>query len=214
MEWVRWFDEISRSDVPSVGGKNASLGELTRSLPADGAIKVPKGFATTASAYWHFLDTNGLRERLETELMAMKSGSASREVTGRLIRGLINEAEMPSEIIADIREAYAHLCADSGTHSGDETVDVAVRSSATAEDLPEASFAGQHESFLNVRGDADLIDAVRRCFASAFTDRAMAYREEMHFDHMKVGLSVGIQRMVRSDRGAAGVIFTLDPDSG
>jgi phosphoenolpyruvate synthase len=210
MEWVRWFDEISRSDVPSVGGKNASLGELTRSLPADGAIKVPQGFATTASAYWHFLDTNGLRERLQAELLRMKSGSASHEVTGRLIRRLIRDAEMPSEIIADIRAAYALLC----THSGEETVDVAVRSSATAEDLPDASFAGQHESFLNVRGDAEIVDAVRRCFASTFTDRAIAYREEMHFDHMKVALSVGIQRMVRSDRGAAGVIFTLDPDSG
>jgi pyruvate,water dikinase len=210
MQWVRWFDEISRSDVPSVGGKNASLGELTRSLPADGAIKVPEGFATTAAAYWHFLDTNGLRERLDAELTAMKRGDASREDTGRLIRRLITEAWMPSEIIAEVREAYAHLC----THNAEKNVDVAVRSSATAEDLPEASFAGQHETFLNVRGDEELIDAVRRCFASTFTDRAIAYREEMHFEHMKVALSVGIQRMVRSDRGAAGVIFTLDPDSG
>ena len=210
MTWVRWFDDISRSDVPSVGGKNASLGELTRSLPADGPIKVPEGFATTAAAYWEFLDMNGLRDRIAAELDAMKVGEATREETGRRIRRLITAGWIPSEIAANIREAYAHLCA----HGDGKGVDVAVRSSATAEDLPEASFAGQHETFLNVRGEDELLDAVRRCFASAFTDRAIAYREEMHFDHMKVALSVGVQRMVRSDRGAAGVIFTLDPDSG
>lgn len=210
MEWVRWFDDITRKDVPSVGGKNASLGELTRSLPVDGSVKVPPGFAITAAAYWHFLDTNGLRERLAAELAAMQRGDVSREDTGRTIRRLMIEAWMPSEITASAREAYARMCA--GGHR--KNLDVAVRSSATAEDLPEASFAGQHESFLNVRGELELIDAVRRCFASAFTDRAIAYREEMGFDHMKVALSVGVQEMVRADRGAAGVIFTLDPDSG
>ncbi len=210
MNWVRWFGEISRSDVPSVGGKNASLGELAAILPFDSAVRVPEGFATTAKAYWHFLDNNGLRERIASELETMKNGETSREAAGRTIRKLIAEAWLPNEITDEIREAYSHLIAQ----SGDESAGVAVRSSATAEDLPEASFAGQHESFLNVRGEAELIDAVRRCYASAFTDRAIAYREEMKFDHMKVALSVGIQRMVRSDRGAAGVIFTLDPDTG
>jgi pyruvate,water dikinase len=132
MQWVRWFDEISHSDVQSFGGKNASLGELTRMLPADGDVKVPAGFATTASAYWHFLDTNGLRERMETELTAMKRGSVSREDTGRLIRRLMTEALMPSEITDEIVAAYEHL----GAHCGQKSVDVAVRSSATAEDLP------------------------------------------------------------------------------
>jgi pyruvate,water dikinase len=210
MKWVRWFGEISRSDVPSVGGKNASLGELAAMLPFDSIVRVPEGFATTVEAYRHFLDNNGLRERITAELEAMKRGESTREETGRTIRRLITEAWLPSEITDEIQEEYDHLRAQ----VGDESAGVAVRSSATAEDLPEASFAGQHESFLNVRGKAELIDAVRRCFASAFTDRAIAYREEMKFDHMKVALSVGIQRMVRSDRGAAGVIFTLDPDTG
>ncbi len=209
-EWVRWFDSTCRTDVAVVGGKNSSLGELMRILPADGEIHVAEGFATTAAAYWYFLDFNGLRERLAAELARMDGDTTHIEPIGRTIRRLMIDAEMPREIIDAVRDAYVELSALTGP--GD--VDVAVRSSATAEDLPQASFAGQHETFLNVRGADDVIDAVQRCFASTFTDRAIAYREQNGFDHMKVALSAGVQRMVRSDRGAAGVIFTLDPDSG
>ncbi|HJL18502.1 MAG TPA: phosphoenolpyruvate synthase [Sandaracinaceae bacterium LLY-WYZ-13_1] len=206
--YVRFFDELGSGDVAQVGGKNASLGEMIRALEAEG-IRVPGGFATTASAYRRFLDHNELNERLREELAPLADGAAVEKV-GPKVRALFEDGEWPEPIAGQIREAYRQL---SSRHER-EDLDVAVRSSATAEDLPDASFAGQQETFLNVRGEDDLLDACRRCYASLFTDRAIGYREEKGFDHLEVALSVGVQQMVRSDRACAGVLFTIDTDSG
>ncbi|HEX6086941.1 MAG TPA: phosphoenolpyruvate synthase [Thermoanaerobaculia bacterium] len=206
MDFIRTFDTLSLSDVALVGGKNASLGEMTRELGHSG-IRVPAGFATTADAYRAFVDANGLAAVIRTEIDRLRSGEVTLARAGRAIRKRFLRAEIPEGLAAAIVSAYQALSA------GDD-LDVAVRSSATAEDLPEASFAGQHETFLNVRGEDDLLDACRRCFASLFTDRAIFYREEKQFDHLRVALSIGVQAMVRSDLACAGVAFTLDPDSG
>lgn len=201
--------EVTMDDVERVGGKNASLGEMIGSLREEG-VPVPDGFATTAAAYRHFLSFNELDERLGQRLEAFHGGEATLAETGRAIRDLIRGGEFPEDLEDAIRRAYAELA--EGT--GDESPGVAVRSSATAEDLPEASFAGQQESFLNITGEDDLLAACRACFASLYTDRAISYRENLGFEHEKVALSVGVQRMVRSDRAGAGVLFTLDPDTG
>jgi pyruvate,water dikinase len=204
-----WFGDLRASDVATVGGKNASLGEMYASLSKIG-IRVPDGFAVTAEAYWAVLDANDLRTPIARLLDRFREDPATLQAVGAAIRELVEGARFPEELTGAIVDAYRSLARRAGVAD----LAVAVRSSATAEDLPEASFAGQHESFLNVSGDADVVDAVRACMASLFTDRAISYRDTNGFDHMKVALSVGVQRMVRSDSGSAGVMFTLDTETG
>lgn len=206
---VLWFEELGNTDVPRVGGKNASLGEMIRSLSGQG-ISVPDGFATTADAYREFLEVNGLDEKISTRLDDYHAGKKSLHKTGVSIRRLFGQASLSAGLESAVREAYRKL----SERTGREDTDVAVRSSATAEDLPDASFAGQQESFLNVSGEEELLDSVKRCYASLFTDRAISYREEKGFDHMSVALSVGVQEMVRSDLGCSGVMFSIDTETG
>ncbi|MDJ0822792.1 MAG: phosphoenolpyruvate synthase [Paracoccaceae bacterium] len=204
-----WLENLRRDDVASVGGKNASLGEMLQSLGEVG-IRVPPGFATTSDAYRLFLSTNDFRDRLQDALARMADGRATLAETGQAIRNTILGGDWPAEVEADIRAAYRAL----GERVGQAEPSVAVRSSATAEDLPDASFAGQQETFLNIVGEAALLNACRRCFASLFTDRAISYREIQGFDHMEVALSIGVQLMVRSDIGGSGVMFSIDTESG
>ena len=206
---LRWLEDLTSGDVGEVGGKNASLGEMIRTLEDEG-IRVPAGFATTARAYRQFLEANNLNDRLDEKLSAYRSGDRSLEETGKAVRRLFLDAEFPEETAEAIRRAYREL---SQRYELDG-VDVAVRSSATAEDLPEASFAGQQETYLNISGEKDLLDACRRCYASLFTDRAISYREEKNFSHLEVALSVGVQKMVRSDKAGSGVMFTIDTETG
>jgi pyruvate,water dikinase len=173
-------------------------------------MAVPEGFATTSAAYWAFIDANGLRAKIMDQLKKYSQGKKSLSQTGQKIRRLIRAGRMPDPLIAEIFNAYRDMC----SHADKKNAAVAVRSSATAEDLPTASFAGQLESFLNVSGEEKLLDAVSRCFASLFTDRAIVYRETHGFDHMVIALSVGVQRMVRSDKAGAGVMFSVDTESG
>jgi len=203
------FNDIGAADVSKVGGKNASLGEMIGRLREAG-IRVPDGFATTAKAYWEFLEANDIQEKIKNHLAEMKKGKKSLEQTGKAIRRRFRKAAFPEAISVAVTHAYQRLCESYGS----EDVDVAVRSSATAEDLPEASFAGQQETFLNVTGEDELLDACRNCFASLFTDRAISYRQERGFDHMKVALSVGVQKMVRSDQAGSGVMFSIDTENG
>ncbi len=207
--YIRWFSEIGLADIPSVGGKNASLGELFRELTPNG-IAVPSGFAVTAEAYRAFLHEAGL----EQQIMTLLAGLDVRDLEelrrrGALLRHAILAAELPADLARAITEAYAQLNGPTAVSTS-----VAVRSSATAEDLPDASFAGQQETYLNVQGNYALLDACKRCFASLFKDRAISYRVDKGFDHSKVALSIGIQRMVRSDLGTSGVIFTIDTETG
>ncbi|WP_160668283.1 phosphoenolpyruvate synthase [Pseudarthrobacter sp. ATCC 49987] len=206
---VLWFDEIGMGDVPQVGGKNASLGELIQSLKAKG-VRVPDGFATTADAYRRFIDANGIEPAMRSRIQSYRAGDTSLRATGEAIRELFLDSEFPADIAGSIRAHYREL----GERAGLDRLSVAVRSSATAEDLPDASFAGQQETFLNIAGERELLDACRRCYASLFTDRAISYREVKGFDHLDVALSIGVQRMVRSDVGASGVMFSIDTDSG
>jgi len=201
------FADININDVARVGGKNASLGEMFNRL-ADKKVIVPNGFATTAEAFWYFIDENKLRDPLKKlmDQLDTKEYSNLRSI-GEQARDLILNATIPGELSKAIIEEYKALC-------GEQFFEVAVRSSATAEDLPQASFAGQHESYLNILGEAKLLEAVQKCFASLYTNRAIKYREDNHFEHAKVALSVGVQKMVRSDKGCAGVGFTLEPESG
>jgi pyruvate, water dikinase len=203
------FDDIGIADVPVVGGKNASLGEMVRQLSSQG-VKVPPGFATTAGAFRNFIGENRLESGLRERLDKFRQGTATLQATGEAIRQLILDAPFSADLEEAIRVAYREL----GRRSGRENPAVAVRSSATAEDLPDASFAGQQESFLNVRGERALLDACRRCYASLFTDRAISYREAKGFEHMEVALSVGVQLMVRSDLAGSGVMFSVDTESG
>ncbi len=204
---VRWFRELNMSHVEEVGGKNASLGEMISGMRASG-VNVPDGFATTAAAYKAFLAKDGLAERINTVLAALdvKDVKALAK-TGAEIRSWIMNAEFSAEFEAEVKAAFATL-------SQGKEIAVAVRSSATAEDLPDASFAGQQETFLNIRGYDNVIKAIKEVFASLFNDRAISYREHQGFEHSQVALSAGIQRMVRSETGAAGVMFTLDTESG
>ncbi len=207
--FVRRFEDVGMANVDEVGGKNASLGEMIGTLEARG-IRVPGGFATTAEAYRAFIRENRLEESIRSYVKEMRDETMSLAAAGTAIRDLIMEGRMPEAVARAIADAYRQL---SEAYER-ESLDVAVRSSATAEDLPEASFAGQQESFLNVVGEKELLDACQRCYASLFTDRAISYRERREFDHMEIALSVGVQKMVRSDEAAAGVLFTLDPDTG
>ncbi len=208
-QFVLDFSEILLKDVPLVGGKNASGGELFNALRPLG-VGVPDGFATTAQAYRRLLESPGLEARLRALLTGFDvTDVAELAERGHAARAAVLATPLPGEMCDAILAAYDRLCARLGHEQ-----ELAVRSSATAEDLPEASFAGQHETFLNVRGRADLLHAVQACFASLFTDRAIVYRHEHGFDHFQVALSVGVQPMVRSDKGCAGVIFTLDTETG
>jgi len=207
--YVAWLGELDPGAAAQVGGKNASLNEMIRTLRATG-IGVPDGFATTAGAYWEFIEANHLRDRIAACLDAYGAGRADLPSTGAAIRAMIRRGAFPGGMADAIVRAYREL----SRRAKVRRLDVAVRSSATAEDLPQASFAGQQESFLNVRGERALLEACRRCMASLFTDRAIAYRDAQGFDHLKVALSVGVQRMVRSDRAGAGVAFSIDTESG
>ena len=206
---VIWFEHLRREDVAKVGGKNASLGEMVAQLGAEG-IKVPAGFATTAHVYWQFVRANGLQEEISRRLNELEAGKASLQETGQAIRSAFLRADWPNDLAEAISGAYRMLC----KWGGRPDTDVAVRSSATAEDLPDASFAGQQETYLNIRGERALLDACRRCYASLFTDRAISYRQAKGFDHLKVALSVGVQCMVRADLGGAGVMFSIDTETG
>ncbi|MFW5882964.1 MAG: phosphoenolpyruvate synthase [Verrucomicrobiota bacterium] len=206
---VLFFRDLGSQDTPRVGGKNASLGEMLRALSPKG-IRVPDGFATTASAYRNFLQHNDLEEKIRDAVKGVAKDDSKLASVGKKVRKMILDGEFPESFKQAIEKAYKELC---GQYDEAELA-VAVRSSATAEDLPEASFAGQQDTFLNIRGGEALLKAVKACFASIFTDRAIAYREEKGFDHMQVALSAGVQKMVRADVGGAGVLFTLDSDSG
>jgi pyruvate,water dikinase len=205
---VRWFRDLGLADLEQVGGKNASLGEMLSSLTSLG-VRVPDGFATTADAYRRFLGDGGLAAMINSELGRLDSDDVQRlAVVGGKIRAAMIEQPLPADLEADIRAAYEQLAA------GEEDLSVAVRSSATAEDLPDASFAGQQETYLNVRGIDAVLRAIKEVFASLYNDRAIAYRVHHGFEHETVGISAGIQRMVRSDVGASGVMFTVDTESG
>jgi len=206
---VLWLDAVGAADVPRVGGKNASLGEMIRSLGAAG-VTVPPGFATTAQAFRDYVAANGIGPGIAERLAAFHAGWATLAETGAAIRRLFLDGHFPDATARAIAEAYRGLAERTGTAEPA----VAVRSSATAEDLPTASFAGQQETFLNVVGERSLLDACRHCYASLYTDRAISYREMQGFAHEKVALSVGVQVMVRADRGGAGIMFTLDTESG
>ena len=208
-EYIRWLEDLTSDHVSLVGGKNASLGEMIGALKDEG-IRVPGGFATTADAYWAFMEANDLKEKIEQHVQHLEEGGTSLQEVGRAIRQLFKRASFPQEVAEAIQSAYQELA----ERSESDEVDVAVRSSATAEDLPEASFAGQQETFLNVTGEEELLEACRNCYASLFTDRAISYREEQGFDHMGVALSVGVQKMVRSDKAGSGVMFTIDTETG
>jgi len=219
--YILWFDEIGLGDLPLVGGKNASLGEMRRELTKSG-VNVPNGFAVTVNAYHSFLeeaivhDWHDTKEKpdVRKNIRDILSGLDVEDVEnlserGSRVRRLLYSLEFPREIVEEIVKAYRKLCKEYG-----EDTDVAVRSSATAEDLPTASFAGQQETFLNIRGEYALIQACKRCFASLFTNRAISYRVHKGFDHFDVALSIGIQKMVRSDKACSGVMFTIDTESG
>lgn len=206
---IAWFDDITNSDVERVGGKNASLGELIGSLAEQG-VNVPPGFAITVAAYRRFIEANGLRHVIDKALNDLKQGEATSQAVSRTIRDAFLEASWPEDTENAIREAYRALC----QRTGNSDASVAVRSSATAEDLPDASFAGQQETFLNICGEQALMEACRRCYASLFAERAMSYRQAQDFDDLQVALSIGIQIMARSDLGGAGVMFSIDTETG
>ncbi len=219
--YILWFDEIGLDDLPLVGGKNASLGEMRRELTKFG-VNIPNGFAVTVNAYSALLEEGIIQDwheakskpKIKENIREILSGLDVEDMEnlserGSRIRRLIYSLEFPREVVEEIVKAYRQLCKEYG-----EDTDVAVRSSATAEDLPTASFAGQQETFLNVRGEYALIQACKRCFSSLFTNRAISYRVHKGFDHFQVALSIGIQKMVRSDKACSGVMFTMDTESG
>lgn len=206
---IIWFEQLGLADVGLVGGKNASLGELTSSMTGI-SVQVPDGFATTASAFRAFLSENELSPAIGAWIERYRSGDTNLRRTGKAIRKLILGAQLSTAFVQELEDAYALL----GERTGVGNVPVAVRSSATAEDLPGASFAGQHETFLNVSGARDVASACLRCFASLYTDRAISYREAKSFDHSTVALSVGVQQMVRADLASSGVMFSIDTETG
>jgi pyruvate,water dikinase len=206
-KFVFRLDEVSSKDSDRVGGKNAALGEMIRTLKKKG-VRVPDGFATTADAFRLFVRENKIDKNILAEIERLKKGSKSLPRAGKVLRALFLKGKFPEAIEEQIREAYREL----SKRYKKRAVDVAVRSSATAEDLPEASFAGQQETFLNISGEDAVVEACRKCYASLFTDRAISYREEKKFDHLKIALSAGVQKMVRADK--AGVMFSIDTESG
>ncbi len=209
MAHILWFEDISMDDVPQVGGKNASLGEMIHNL-TDKGIRIPSGFATTADAYRYFLKETGLDVFVEETLAGIsKDDLVDLARRGKKVRDTIYRAKFPDDLTKEIAEAYAQLEKRYGKNT-----DVAVRSSATAEDLPGASFAGQQESYLGIRGEKDVLKAVKWTMASLFTNRAISYRIDKGYGHMKVALSAGVQKMVRSDKGSSGVMFTVDTETG
>ena len=207
--YIKWLDDTNMDDVGQVGGKNAALGTMIQELKSEG-VQVPDGFATTAEAFWQVIKANGLDQIFTQLLEDLSQDKKSLSEVGQAIRNKILQFTWPKEIATAIKEAYRQL----GERYNTEVVDVAVRSSATAEDLPDASFAGQQETFLNVSGENQLLEAVRKCFASLFTDRAISYRQERGFDHLQVALSAGVQKMVRSDQAGSGVMFSIDTETG
>ena len=208
-KYIRWFEEIKIEDVPLVGGKNASLGEMYRELSQQG-VRIPNGFAVTAEAYWHVLRSAGVLDKLVDALAGLdKTDVLDLARRGERARDLILGAGIPDDLWSEIKAAYDKLCEECGPDA-----EVAVRSSATAEDLPSASFAGQHETFLNVHGYHLLKEACIKCLSSLFTDRGISYRIDNNFDHFEVALSIGIMKMVRSDLATSGVMFTLDTETG
>jgi pyruvate,water dikinase len=206
---VHPLEAVGLEAIDAVGGKNASLGEMLRALAAEG-VRVPGGFALTASAYRLLLSRDGLGDRLETILSGLDANNLEQlQRVGLAARQLLLEASLPAELEAALLTAYRGLVGP-----GEEPAAVAVRSSATAEDLPEASFAGQQDTFLHIQGETQLLAATRRCYASLFTDRALSYRQHNGFGHLAVALSIGVQRMVLADRACSGVMFSLDTESG
>ena len=219
-KFVLWFSEIGKTDVHLVGGKNANLGEMYQNLtnaesktfPGE-KISVPFGFAVTAAAYAYFIKENALDAKIREALSDLDTHNMKQlEEKGDTVRQLILKAKFPADLEAEIKTAFAELGKKLKLSVAD--LDVAVRSSATAEDLPDASFAGQQESYLNIRGDENLLEAIKEAFSSLFTNRAISYRVDQKFDHFAVKLSVAVQKMARSDRGVSGVMFTLDTESG
>jgi len=207
--YVRFFKDLGIKDVASVGGKNASLGEMYRELVPKGVL-VPNGFAVTTQAFWYVLERAGVKQTLRSSLDGLKPDDVEDLARrGKRARAIVYGAGLPNDLQKEILEAYRSLQDEYGPQ-----LSVAVRSSATAEDLPDVSFAGAHETYLNIQGDDHLLDACRHCFASLFTDRAIHYRIDQGFDHFKVALSIGVMKMVRSDLAASGVIFSLDTESG
>jgi len=207
-KFVLWFDEIGMKDVGLVGGKNASLGEMYRNLKSKG-VEVPGGFAITAYAYKYLIKETGIENKIVEILSDLDVNDIKNlREKGKKIREIISNVEFPEELEEAILEAYHKMMKE------DKDLTVAVRSSATAEDLPDASFAGQQETYLNIKGDKDLIEACKKCFASLFTDRAISYREDKNFDHLNVYLSIAVQKMVRSDLASSGVMFSIDTESG
>jgi pyruvate,water dikinase len=208
--YIYWFKELGIKDVPIVGGKNASLGEMVAKLGGKG-VRVPDGFAISAHAYNYYINKTGIRSEIEKLIRGLKPNDlASLAHTGESIRMLIKGTRLPTDLEQAIQDSYDEMCK---MYGGGQT-DTAVRSSATAEDLPDASFAGQQDTYLNVRGHENLLECCRACFASLFTDRAISYRDEKKFDHFSVALSIAVQKMVRSDLASAGVMFSIDTESG
>ncbi|MGE0792634.1 MAG: phosphoenolpyruvate synthase [Candidatus Woesearchaeota archaeon] len=206
---ILWFDQVGIGDVGLVGGKNASLGEMYSNLIPYG-VNILNGFCITARAYHYLLDKSGIREEIKQILSDLNTHDMQNlSERGHKVRSLIRHAEFPDDLKNQIVEAYNNLCLQYGNN-----VDVAVRSSATAEDLPDASFAGQQETYLNIKGPNDLINACKLCFASLFTNRAISYRVDKNFDHFSIGLSIGVQKMVRSDLASSGVMFSIDTETG
>ena len=210
MRYIRFFNELSINDIPIVGGKNASLGEMYKNLTPKG-ISVPNGFATTSEAYWLLLEDNGIKKSIGEILFDLDiSDTSNLQSRGLAVRKLILNSKLPRVLEDEILQAYKILSEEYNK----QAVDVAVRSSGTAEDLPEASFAGQQETFLNINTPESLLLSVKKCFASLFTDRAISYRQSRGFNHFQVALSIGVQKMVRSDKSSSGIMFTIDTESG
>ncbi len=210
-KFILWFDEIGITDVPLVGGKNASLGEMIQELGKKG-VEVPNGFAVTAYAYRHLIEKAGIEDDIREILADLDTHDMHNlKERGRKIRKLVREAELPGELTKAIKDAYEKMHIKLGY---EKNPDVAVRSSATAEDLPDASFAGQQETYLNVKGSDALMESCKKCFASLFTDRAISYREDKGFSHFDVYLSIGVQKMIRADSASSGVMFSIDTESG
>ena len=209
-DFILTFEQVGIQDVPLVGGKNASLGEMIQQLSPQG-VRVPTGFATTANAYAYFIRAGGLEEKMRSHLDSLNTEDIEAlRKSGRAVRDLILETPFPAELERAVESAYRDLC----DRSNNPNLDVAVRSSATAEDLPDASFAGQQETYLNVHGVKGVLAACHKCFASLFTDRAISYRTLQGFDHFSIALSVGVQQMVRSDLATSGVMFSIDTETG